>query len=88
MGGNFADNQDGFAPGKRSLGEGGSAQQAQQQSQGGDSSWLVLSCLLFREIKEEEGQLRVAGDRQREEDVSLGIKLFMIIDFLSGSQKF
>jgi hypothetical protein len=28
---------------------------------------------------EEEGQLRVAGDRQREEDVSLAMKLFMII---------
>jgi hypothetical protein len=41
--------------------------------------WLVLSCLLVREIKEEEGQLRVAGDRQREEDVSMAMKLFMII---------
>ena len=40
----------------------------------------VLPWLLVREIKEEEGQLRVAGDRQGEEDVSLDMKLFMIIN--------
>jgi hypothetical protein len=31
---------------------------------------------LVIEINEEEGQLRVAGERQREEDVNLAMKLF------------